>query len=167
MHFVLVSACLLGSPVRYDGAHKHSQSEVLQRWLVEGRVISICPEVAGGLPVPRPPAEIVSGGGGAMVLTGLAKVVDPLGNDVSAALIAGAGHALAQAQRMGARVAVLKEGSPSCGSRYIHDGSFTGTKVSEKGVTAALLESSGVRVFSEDQFVEANAFLLGLEAAGE
>jgi uncharacterized protein YbbK (DUF523 family) len=102
-----------------------------------------------------------------MVLTGLAKVVDPLGNDVSAALIAGAGHALAQAQRMGARVAVLKEGSPSCGSRYIHDGSFTGTKVSEKGVTAALLESSGVRVFSEDQFVEANAFLLGLEAAGE
>jgi uncharacterized protein YbbK (DUF523 family) len=167
MHFVLFSACLLGSPVRYDGAHKHSLSEVLQRWLEDGRVVSICPEVAGGLPVPRPPAEIFAGGGGVNVLSGLSKVVDPQGNDVSAAFIAGARHALEQAQRMGVRVAVLKEGSPSCGSSYIHDGSFTGTKVSEKGVTAAQLESSGVSVFSEDQFVEANAFLLQLEVAGE
>jgi uncharacterized protein YbbK (DUF523 family) len=164
MHFVLVSACLLGSPVRYDGAHKHSKSEVLQRWLAEGRVISICPEIAGGLPVPRPPAEVTAGAGGAKVLAGLAKVVDPKAHDVSAEFIAGARHALQQAQLKGVRVAVLKDGSPSCGSTYIHDGTFTGTQFPGKGVTSSLLESSGVRVFSEDQFVEANEFLLELEA---
>jgi uncharacterized protein YbbK (DUF523 family) len=164
MNFVLVSACLLGSPVRYDGAHKHSQSEELQRWRDEGRVISICPEVAGGLPIPRPPAEVSAGGSGAKVLSGLAKVVDPQGNDVSAEFVTGARHALAQAQRMGVRVAVLKEGSPSCGSSTIHDGSFTGTRVPGKGVTSSLLESFGVRVFSEDQFAEANTFLRELDA---
>jgi uncharacterized protein YbbK (DUF523 family) len=166
MHFVLVSACLLGSPLRYDGTHKHSQNKILQRWRDEGRVISICPEVAGGLPIPRPPAEIFEGGGGDKVLAGLAKVVDPQGNNVSTEFIAGARHAREQAQRMGIRVAVLKEGSPSCGSSYIHDGSFTGTKISGKGVTSYLLENSGMRVFSEDQFAEANEFLLELESSG-
>ena len=163
MHFVLVSACLLGSPVRYDGTHKQSRDEILQRWRAEGRVISICPEVAGGLPTPRPAAEVFPGGGGAKVLSGLAKVVDPQGNDVSAAFVDGARHALAQAQSMGIRIAVLKEGSPSCGSSYIHDGSFTGTQIPGKGVTTSLLESFGLRVFSENQFVEANNFLLELD----
>lgn len=166
MQFVLVSACLLGSPVRYDGAHKRSGSEVLQHWLAEGRVISVCPEVAGGLPVPRPPAEISAGAGGTKVLAGLAKVVNPQANDVSAEFIAGAKHALEQAQLKGVRLAVLKEGSPSCGSSYIYDGSFSGTKVPEKGVTSSLLESSGVKVFSEEQFTEADEFLRELEARG-
>ena len=67
---------------------------------------------------------------------------------------------------MGTRLAVLKEGSPSCGSSYIYDGSFTGTKTSGKGVTSNLFENSGMRVFSEDQFVEANEFLLELESSG-
>jgi uncharacterized protein YbbK (DUF523 family) len=150
--------------VRYDGAHKHSKSEVLRRWLEEGRVISICPEIAGGLPVPRPPAEVTAGAGGAKVLAGLAKVVDPQTNDLSAEFIAGARHALQQAQLKNVRLAVLKEGSPSCGSSYIHDGKFTGTRVPGKGVTSSLLESSGVKIFSEEQFVEANEFLLALEA---
>ena len=167
MHFILVSACLLGSPVRYDGSHKQSRDEVLQRWRAEGRVISICPEVAGGLPTPRPAAEVSAGGGGAKVFSGLAKVVDSQGNDVSAEFIAGARHALERAQSGGIRVAVLKEGSPSCGSSYIHDGSFTGTRVPGNGVTTSLLESFGLRVFSEHQFVEANNFLLELEARGE
>ena len=166
MQFVLVSSCLLGSPVRYNGAHKRSGSEVLQRWLKDGRVVSVCPEVAGGLSVPRPPAEIATGAGGAAVLSGLAKVVDPEANDISAEFIAGARHALEQAQAKGIRVAVLKEGSPSCGSGYIYDGTFSATKVRERGVTAALLESAGVRVFSEEQFAEANEFLLALEARG-
>jgi uncharacterized protein YbbK (DUF523 family) len=164
MEFVLVSACLVGSPVRYNGAHKRSGSDVLRRWLDEGRVILVCPEVAGGLLVPRPPAEVWRGLGGANVLAGQAKVVDPQGNDVSVAFLAGANHALLQAKLKGVRVAVLKEGSPSCGSSYIYDGSFSGTRVPEKGVTSALLEHSGVRVFSEEQFFEANQFLLALEA---
>ncbi|WIT14278.1 DUF523 domain-containing protein [Paucibacter sediminis] len=164
MHFVLVSACLLGSPVRYDGAHRRSGSKVLQRWLNEGRVVPVCPELAGGLPVPRPPAEVLAGAGGAKVLAGLAKVVDPSANDISAAFVTGAHHALQLAQSRRIRVAVLQEGSPSCGSGYIYDGTFTGTKVPERGVTSALLERTGVRVFSEEQFVEAHEFLLELEA---
>ncbi len=163
MQLVLVSSCLLGSPVRYNGAHKRSGSDVLQRWLTEGRVVSVCPEVAGGLPVPRPPAEVVAGAGGAAVLAGLAKVVDPEANDVSAEFIAGAKYALQQAHANGVRVAVLKEGSPSCGSGYIYDGTFSRAKVLERGVAAALLENSGVRVFSEEQFTEANEFLMSLE----
>jgi len=150
MQLVLVSACLLGSPVRYNGAHKRSASEVLQRWLEEGRVLSVCPEVAGG----------------AQVLAGVARVLDPQANDVTAGFIAGARHALEQARRHRVRIAVLKEGSPSCGSGTIHDGTFTGTRVPGSGVTAALLESAGVRVFSEEQFAEADRFLVELEARG-
>jgi uncharacterized protein YbbK (DUF523 family) len=152
--------------VRYDGAHKQSRSEVLQRWLEEGRVISTCPEVAGGLPVPRPPAEITAVADGAKVLAGFAKVVDPQNNDLSAEFVAGARHALQQAQLQNVRLAVLKEGSPSCGSSYIHDGTFTGTRIPGKGVTSSLLESLGVKIFSEEQFAEANEFLLALEARG-
>ncbi len=163
MEFVLVSACLIGRPVRYDGAHKRSGSEVLQRWLKDGRVVPVCPEVAGGLSVPRPPAEIIGGAGGSAVIAGLAKVVDPAGNDLSAAFRSGARYALEQAQAMGIRMAVLKEGSPSCGSNAIHDGTFSATRVPERGVTAALLVSAGVRVFSEAQFEEAAEWLRSLE----
>ena len=164
VQLVLVSACLLGSPVRYNAIHKRCDSEVLARWLAQGRVVPVCPEVSGGLPVPRPPAEISSGAGGAQVLLGKAGVFDRQGQDVSAAFIAGAQYVLTQAQRQGIRVAVLKEGSPSCGSGYIYDGTFAGVRVAEQGVTAALLESAVCRVFSEDQFVEANELLLRLEA---
>ncbi|OOV06598.1 purine-nucleoside phosphorylase [Rhodoferax fermentans] len=161
---VLVSACLLGSPVRYNAIHKRCDSEVLARWLAQGRVVPVCPEVSGGLPVPRPPAEISLGAGGAKVLLGQARVIDRQGQDVSDAFISGARHVLVQAQSQDIRVAVLKEGSPSCGSGYIYDGSFTGQRMVERGVTAALLESAGIRVFSEAQFVEANDLLLRLEA---
>lgn len=164
MEYVLVSACLIGSPVRYDGVHKRSGSGVLQDWLREGRVVPVCPEVAGGLPVPRPPAEIAGGAGGAAVLAGLAKVVDPGANDLAAEFIAGARCALAQARAKGVRIAVLKEGSPSCGSRHIHDGTFSATRVQGQGVTAALLASAGLRVFSEEQFEEAAEFLRALES---
>ena len=68
MEKVLVSACLLGEPVRYNGRDKRCEHDVLDRWLREGRVVAVCPEVAGGLPVPRPPAEIVNGAGGGKVL---------------------------------------------------------------------------------------------------
>jgi len=164
MQFVLVSSCLLGSPVRYNGAHKRSGSEVLQRWLDEGRVVAVCPEVAGGLPVPRPPAEIAGGAGGAKVIAGIVKVLDPQGNDVSGHFVAGAEHALREAQRKNIRLAVLKEGSPSCGSGYIYDGTFSGTRMPERGVTAALLENAGVKVFSEAQFAEADRLLAQMES---
>jgi uncharacterized protein YbbK (DUF523 family) len=164
MQLVLVSACLLGNPVRYNAIHKRCESEVLARWQAQGRVVPVCPEVSGGLPVPRPPAEISSGAGGAKVLLGQASVFDRQGQDVSNAFISGAQHVLVQAQSQDIRVAVLKEGSPSCGSGYIYDGSFIGKRIAQQGVLAALLEGCGIRVFSEDQFVDANELLLRLEA---
>lgn len=163
MERILVSACLLGHAVRYNAQDKKCESGVLQRWVAEGRVVSVCPEVAGGLPVPRPPAEITGGAGGAAVLTRVARVVDTRGHDVSAPFVAGAQHALATAQANGVRVAVLKEGSPSCGSSYSYDGTFTGARVPYPGVTTAALRAAGVRVFSETQLGEADAFVQSLE----
>lgn len=166
MPLVLVSACLLGQPVRYKAIHKRCDNEVLARWQAQGRVVPVCPEVSGGLPVPRPAAEITSGAGGAKVLLGQARVIDRQGLDVSNVFISGAQHVLLQAQSQDIRVAVLKEGSPSCGSGYIYDGSFTSKRVTQQGVLATLLEGSGIRVFSEDQLVQANDYLLRLEVGG-
>ena len=161
---VLVSACLLGERVRYNGADATASSPVLARWLAEGRVVPFCPEVAGGLGVPRPPAEI-QGAGGQAVLDGTARVVTAGGADVTEAFRAGAQLALARALAEGVRVAVLKEGSPSCGSGFIYDGSFTGARRTAEGVTAALLASHGIRVFSEREIEEAERWLE--EAGGE
>jgi len=163
MPLVLVSACLLGEPVRYNAIHQRCDNEVLAHWLAQGRVVAVCPEVSGGLPMPRPAAEITAGAGGAKVLLGQARVMDRQGQDVSAAFISGAQHVLVQAQSQNIRVAVLKQGSPSCGSGYIYDGTFSGVRVTEQGVLAALLAGSGISVFSEDQFVAANEMLHRLE----
>jgi len=163
MQRILVSSCLLGEPVRYDGGHKRSDDPILQRWLREGRIVPICPELAGGLPLPRPPAEITQGASGLDVLTGAASVMDQTGRDVSAPFKQGAEGALDAAMAMGIRLAVLKEGSPSCGTGFIHDGSFSGVKVPGAGVAAARLRLGGIRVFSEDQLAEADGFLKRLE----
>jgi len=159
---VLVSACLLGQPVRYDG-RSSGHPDLLQRWQAEGRVVPLCPEVAGGLPTPRPPAEIPGGQGGE-VLDGAAAVVTVTGEDVSAAFVAGAGQALALVRKHGIRVAVLKAGSPSCGNRLTYDGTFSGVKVPGEGVTTALLRREGVLVFSELELEQAELALAGLTA---
>lgn len=150
---VLVSACLLGQPVRYDG-RSSGHPDLLQTWQREGRVVPLCPEVAGGLPTPRPPAEIPGGQGGA-VLDGEAQVVTVGGEDVSGQFLAGARLALELVRRHGIRVAILKSGSPSCGNRLVYDGTFSGTKVSGEGVTSALLRREGVLVFSELELEDA------------
>lgn len=156
---VLVSACLLGQPVRYDG-RSSGHPDLLQLWQQQGRVVPLCPEVAGGLPTPRPPAEIPGGQGGA-VLDGEARVVTVQGEDVSAEFLAGARLALELVRRHGIRVAVLKSGSPSCGNRKVYDGTFSGSKIDGEGVTSALLRREGVQVFSELE-LEAAARALGL-----
>lgn len=167
MELVLVSACLLGEAVRYDGGNKLSADDVLLRWLREGRVVPVCPEVAGGLPVPRPPAEIAHGAGGAAVLRGEARVLADTGLDVTEHFRRGAEQALSTATSRRARVAVLKEGSPSCGSGYSYDGTFTGTRVPQPGVTTARLRGAGIRVFNETQFAEADRALRELEGNAE
>ncbi len=164
MESVLVSACLLGQAVRYNGGDKRCDHDILQRWLRDGRVVSVCPEVAGGLAVPRAPAEIVGGAGGQNVLAGNASVVDSTARDVSAEFVQGAECALELARAKQIRVAILKEGSPSCGTSFTYDGTFRGVKVALPGVTAARLQQAGVQVFSEAQLAEADALLKLLEA---
>lgn len=163
MHKVLVSRCLLGQHVRYDGG-AHGPFGLLQRWQQEGRVVPLCPEVAGGLPTPRAPAEI-AGGQGAKVLDGHLPVLTVEGEDVTAAFIDGAQQALALVAQHGIRMALLKARSPSCGNREAYDGSFSGTQVAGEGVTAAALRRAGVRVFSEEELVAAQAFLAVLDGA--
>jgi uncharacterized protein YbbK (DUF523 family) len=159
---VLISACLLGEPVRYNGRDVPASHPLLSRWHTEGRLVAICPEVAGGLSVPRPPAEILDGDGVA-VLGGKANVTTKSGEDVTAAFLKGAYAALAFAQEHGCRVAILTEKSPSCGSSFIHDGTFSPGLRQGRGVTAALLEQNGVRVFNQHQLDEAANYLRQLD----
>lgn len=162
MHRVLVSACLLGERVRHNGEHKQSHDSVLHRWLREGRVVPFCPEVAGGLPVPRPAAEIAEAAGGLSVLLGTGRVLDLNARDVSAFFVAGAQQALEFARLESIRVAILKEGSPSCGTTFVYDGTFTSRQVPGQGVTAALLRQTGIQVLNEFQFEEADRLLTQL-----
>jgi len=157
---IVVSACLLGAPVRYNGKDKKTNHPVLQRWIDEGRVVSVCPEVLGGLGTPRPPAEIVKAGG-------FRRVTTNGGRDVTGEFERGASDALDQAVRHGARVAILKEGSPSCGTTFVYDGTFTSTPVTGEGVTAALLRRHGLRVFSENELDAAADYVAALDSAGD
>ncbi|MFI8480244.1 DUF523 domain-containing protein [Pseudomonas sp. NPDC078700] len=161
MQKILVSRCLLGHRVRYDGG-AHGPYDLLARWQAEGRVIAICPEVAGGLPTPRPAAEIPTGQG-SQVLDGLLQVVSIEGEDFTAQFVSGAEQALALVKQHGIRLALLKARSPSCGNIENYDGSFSGTKVAGEGVTAALLRRAGVAVFNEEQLGAASQALAELE----
>lgn len=159
---ILISACLLGERVRYHGGDAALSDGILDRWRREGRLVPICPEVAGGLAVPRPAAEI-QGAGGHAVLRGIARVVTSEGADVTDAFLAGARAGLEASLRDGARVAVLKEGSPSCGSKEVYDGAFRGKRKAGVGVTAALLAEKQVRVFNEHELELAQRYIAELE----
>ncbi|WP_087686650.1 DUF523 domain-containing protein [Pandoraea sp. PE-S2R-1] len=166
---ILVSSCLLGQPVRYHGRAAPCEAEaaaILERWRKAGIIAAVCPEVAGGLPTPRPPAEISAAAGGERVWQQVARVIDDTGADVTAEFIDGAQRALAIAQRHGIRIAVLKEGSPSCGSTFVYDGTFTGARIAGRGVAAALLREHGIEVFSEHMLAAADARLDALNGQG-
>lgn len=143
---LLLSACLLGVNCKYDGLNNVHQR--IQEMARRGGVIPLCPEQLGGLSTPRPPAEI-RGGDGSKVLQGEAKVFSIENQDVTEAFLRGAEESLQLAKLFKVRAALLKEGSPSCGSSLIYDGTFSHTKVPGKGVVTASLEREGVLVFSE------------------
>jgi uncharacterized protein YbbK (DUF523 family) len=128
MQKILVSACLMGHAVRYDGQAKPLVHPAIERWRAEGRLVTICPEMSAGMPVPRPPAEIAGGAAGADVLAGRARVVEITGGDVTDGFRQAAENALRLATETGCRYALLIDGSPSCGSGFIYDGSFSGGK---------------------------------------
>jgi len=149
---ILVSACLLGERVRYNGEPLPCD-ERLRRWQEQGRLVMICPEVAGGLPVPRPPAEAQADG----------RIVTGDGTDVSHYFAVGAEAAARLAASQQIRIAILKARSPSCGSGEIYDGSFSGQRISGDGVTAARLKAMGVAVFTEAQLAQVETLLQALD----
>ncbi len=154
MEKILISACLLGEPVRYDGAGKRIQDPRLDIWRSEGRLVPICPELAGGLSVPRLPAERRE-----------TTIVDKSGADVLASYEAGAQTALKLAQAQNCRLALLKENSPSCGSSNIYDGTFTGRTIEGEGLTTEILRANGIEVFSENECDALDARRIELETA--
>lgn len=134
---VLVSACLLGTECKYNQGS--NESEQVKQLLEEFHLIPVCPEIMGGLPMPRTPAEVRG-----------EKVITRDGRDVTAEFQKGAEEALRLAELYGCRCAVLKEKSPSCGSGNIYDGTFTKTLTSDDGVTAKLLKKQGICVLGEN-----------------
>ena len=144
---VLISACLAGIPCTH-AAEAKTRAWAL-RLVAEGRAVTVCPEVAGGLSIPRPEAEI-QGGRGEDVLEGRARVVSVDGEDVTANYMRGAETARAAASRTGAELAILKARSPSCGCGAIYDGSFGGRLVEGDGVTAATLKREGLDVVNDE-----------------
>ncbi|ABC89700.1 hypothetical conserved protein [Rhizobium etli CFN 42] len=148
---ILVSACLMGHAVRYDGRAKPLLHPVIETWQAEGRLVTICPEMSAGMPVPRSPAEIAGAATGEEVLAGRARVVELTGGDVTAAFLQAAENAVALARQTGCRYALLIDGSPSCGSGFIYDGTFSGRRQAGNGVTAAALKAAGVEVFSDGE----------------
>ncbi|TQR42639.1 DUF523 domain-containing protein [Paenibacillus popilliae] len=148
---ILVSSCLAGLEVRYNGTHC-LDTKILQL-SEENQVITVCPELLGGFQTPREPAEIV-GGSGEDVLDGEARVIEKSGRDVTEQYIKGAYATLRIAQEVSATLVILKEFSPSCGSSVIYNGEFIGKKIVGNGVTTALLKRNGIQVVSEDRLTD-------------
>ena len=147
---ILISACFLGQRVRYDGGDNLIASEWLNEWQRQGRLVPVCPEMAGGLPAPRPPAEIQAGDGHS-VWQGAARVRTIEQEDVTEIFIRGAQVALQKARQNRCRYALLAARSPSCGNGQIYDGHFADRLVDGFGVTAALLSQHGIEVFNETE----------------
>ena len=151
MNKILVSACLLGQPVRYDGGALTLKSTILERWIKEGRIIPLCPEVLAGFAIPRQPAEIEKGKEGVDVLAGKALILENTGTDVTDMFIRGAEIALQIAKKNDCQFALLTDGSPSCGTTFIYGGTFDGQHKTGQGVVASLLSDNGIQVFPEDK----------------
>ena len=165
MKKILVSRCLYGDkPVRYDGKTKEERNPRFLKWKEDDRLIPVCPEVDGGLPVPRTDAQRVGD-----------QVITRDGRDVTREYRKGAEIALEQALQEDVLCAVLKEKSPSCGSSRVYDGTFEGTLIEGQGLTTQMLREAGIRVYSEEELdlVEQmvngreNIVLIGMPACGK
>lgn len=137
MDKILISACLIGDKTKYDG--KSNYHPLVKQLLEKYELVPFCPEVEGGLPTPRQPSEIIKD-----------KVMNKEGKDVTRNFKDGASKALMICQYLGIKMAILKEGSPSCGLNQVYDGTFTGKKIKGSGITAQLLIKNGIKVISEN-----------------
>jgi len=151
---ILISACLLGQPVRYNGRGLLLEDEVLDRWRAARMLVPLCPEIAAGFPVPRPPAEIQPFKNGLDVMAGSARVVENTGRDVTESFVLGTQIAVKLALTNGCRFALLADGSPSCGSSFIYSGNHDGETRSGIGAVTAALQEQGVEVFAEHQIMD-------------
>lgn len=144
---IAISACLAGIPCRYDGRSKpHAACQAML--LAEGALL-VCPECLGGLPTPRPPAEL-PGGSAQDVWEGKRPILNREGQDVTEAYMAGAQRLLALCQRQEITEVWLKAKSPACGCGKVYDGSYSGRLVDGDGLAAALLKRNGIRVICVD-----------------
>ena len=155
---ILISACLLGEPVRYDGTDLFIDHPLIKKWLDQDRLIAVCPELEGGLPVPRAAAEIQKGDG-KLVLGGKSRVIDSEGEDVTNSFIKGALKSLKMALDNDCVAAILTEHSPSCASNKIYDGTFSKTKRDGVGVTTSMLEQNHIPVFNQEQLEDLHEYL--------
>lgn len=138
---ILVSACLLGINCKYDG--NNNKSDTIEKYLEGKQFIIVCPEQLGGLSTPRTPSEIVNNNSDTL------NVMSKDGKDVTENFIKGAKETLKIAKMYKCTEAILKEGSPSCGSNKIYNGSFSGIKIQGMGITAQILKKSGINILSE------------------
>jgi len=141
MEKLLVSACLLGQNCRYDGGNTYLQS--IEKLKGKYELFPVCPEWQGGLTIPRRPSERHG-----------TLVIMNNGEDVTHQFSVGAEIALNIAKKNHITKALLKERSPSCGSKQIYDGTFSRTLISGSGVTAELLQKNGIQVYNENEIEE-------------
>ena len=146
---ILISACLVGENVKYDGGNNALHVKILEQWKQEGILVPLCPEVLGGLGVPRSPCEVIEG---------THRVINKMGEDVTIFFEKGASETLEIVQENNISMAILKARSPSCGKNIIYDGTFTSRKINDSGITCKLLQESGIAVFSEEELALAEAF---------
>ena len=145
---VLISACLLGDNVKYSGGNNLTPELVtlLEKYNVD--IVKVCPECFAGLPIPRLPSEIKEG-----------KVYSKDGRDITGEFLDGAEKTYEVVERKQADFAILKERSPSCGSSYIYDGSFSGKVIEGQGFTTRKLNEENIIVFSEENLEEIEKYL--------
>ena len=141
MEKLLISACILGTNCKYNG--KNNYNELVEELKKKYELIPVCPEVLGGLSIPRNPSEIKGN-----------TVISNRGVDVTKEFNLGAKMAFNIAKDNNIKIALLKDGSPSCGKNYIYDGTFTGTKVNNLGICAKLFKENNIVIYSEKEIEE-------------
>lgn len=143
MEALLISACLLGVDCKYNGGNNRLPEDIIEGLRARYELVSVCPELEGGLSAPRRPCERLDG-----------RVINTAGEDLTVPFASGAERAAALALEKGCALALLKENSPSCGSGTIYDGSFSHTVISGDGVTAERLRAMGLRLYGESRVEE-------------
>jgi uncharacterized protein YbbK (DUF523 family) len=135
---ILVSACLLGINCKYD--ETSNKNEKILKLAKDFILVPVCPEILGGLPIPREPAEQRG-----------KRVITKSGKDVTKYFERGAKEVLKICKILKIKKAILKQKSPSCGCGKIYDGTFSGKLIRGDGVTARLLKENKIQVFSEEK----------------